>query len=76
MIHMNEHLTSFKTSWGSDIAPFVQKRIIKRIKLNDTIDQIIQEELLDLLDSGSDSYDEAHEIYTHCENLLQQHTEQ
>ncbi len=67
-----EQLTSFKTSWGSQISPYIQKNVIKRIQANDQLQTIIEEELKDILDRHSDQYDEAHEIYSHCENLINQ----
>jgi hypothetical protein len=73
---MIEHVDSYKTSWGSDIAPYIQKRIIKRIHIKDDMNQIIEEELMDILDTGSDRYDEAHEIYSRCEELYNQHIQQ
>lgn len=73
MIKTNmEQLTFFKTSWGSQISPYIQKNIIKRIKANDQLQEIIEEELKDILDRHSDQDDEAHEIYSHCENIINQ----
>ena len=65
-----EHMTSFKTSWGSQISPYIQKNVIKRIRANDELHTIIEEELKDILDRHSDQYDEAHEIYSHCETRI------
>ena len=65
-----QQLTSFKTSWGSQISPYIQQNVIKRIKAKDQLNAIIEEELKDILDRHSDQYDEAHEIYSHCENLI------
>jgi hypothetical protein len=64
-----QELTHLRTSWGSLIAPYIQQRIIKRIKANDSMQEIIDEELDGILDSNSDQYDEAHEIYSYCETM-------
>lgn len=66
-----EQMDHFKTSWGSLISPYIQKNVIKRIKAGDNIQTIIDEELDGILDPHSDQYDEAHEIYTRCETLIQ-----
>jgi hypothetical protein len=59
----------FETSWGSIISPYVQRTIAKRISMGDNIQQILDEELEGLLDHDSDQYDEANEIFCHCEKI-------
>jgi hypothetical protein len=63
-------IESFTTSFGSHISPYIQKQVIKRIGLNEDFDTIINEEVKDILDRHPNQYDEAHEIVTHCENVL------
>ena len=65
-------LVHYKTSWGSLISPYIQRCVIRRINAGDDFSTIITEELEGLLDSHSDQYDEAHEIYSHCETLTKQ----
>jgi hypothetical protein len=62
-------LTHYRTTWGSLISPYIQRTVIKRIMAGDDFSTIITEELEGLLDPHSDQYDEAHEIYSHCEAL-------
>jgi hypothetical protein len=64
-------INSFATSWGSHIAPYIQRQVIKRIKNNDDTDTIIENELLDILDKHPQRVEEALEIIFHCEEILQ-----
>lgn len=53
---------NFVTSRGSSIAPFILKKVIKRIERQHDYTDIINEELRDIVDYSS----EAEEIYDYC----------
>lgn len=57
---------TFVTSNGSSIAPFILKKVIKRIERQHNYSDIINEELRDIVDYGS----EAEEIYDYCLEAL------
>jgi thymidylate kinase len=59
----------FKTSWGNYISSYVQKQVIKRIGFSESYETIINEEINDILDKHHERFDEAYEIYLHCEAL-------
>ena len=67
MNHMSPE--SFRTSWGSHISPYIQKQIIKRIGLGDHWEAIVASELRDILDDHPESFDEANEVFDHCQDL-------
>ena len=62
---------SFVTSWGSHIYSYIQKQIIKRLKAQDPIELIIDQEVMDILDNHPERADEAYEIVWHCEEIAQ-----
>ena len=61
----------FVTSWGSNISPYIQKQVIKRLENEDSIDVIIDQEIADLLDRHAAKLDEAYEIVWHCAEIFQ-----
>ena len=63
-------IPSFVTSWGSQISPYIQKRVVKRIGFGDDVDQIIREEIQDILDKHNEQSDEAFEIYSQCQEIF------
>lgn len=62
-------IESYKTSWGSHISPYIQKQIIKRIGQGDNWEDIVRTELRDILDDHPQSFDEASEIFDHCQGV-------
>lgn len=67
MNSITTQVQSFVTSWGSQISPYIQKRVIKRIGFGDDVEQIIKEEIEDILDKHNEQSDEAYEIFSQCE---------
>jgi hypothetical protein len=68
------NVQSFVTSWGSQISPYIQKQVIKRLKNEDSIDVIIEQEIADLLDRHAEKTDEAYEIVWHCVEIFQKNS--
>lgn len=66
----NKQMDYLTTSFGSLISSSTLKKIARRIKIEDSFEQINDEEIIPIIghaDFGVD--DEAWEIYEHCEKL-------
>ena len=64
-------IEAFVTSWGSQISPYIQKQVIKRINSHDDVETIVQQEIKDILDYHHHQFDEAFEIVSHCEKIIE-----